>query len=68
VAQEFEPVLVGPAGQEFRGAAADAFGAVAPREPPVVQEEPQQVQVLRPDLPPQEEVAAQTACTAIVAH
>ena len=54
-------MLMGSAGQEFRGAAADSFGAFAPREPPVVQEEPQEFQVLLSDLPPQEEVAAQTA-------
>ena len=58
MAQEFEPVLMRPPGEEFRRAAADSFGAIAPREPPVVQEEPQQVQIPIADLPPQEEVAA----------
>ena len=57
VAQEFEPVLMRPPGEEFRRAAADSFGAIAPWERPVVQEEPQQVQIPIADLPPQEEVA-----------
>ena len=61
MAQEFEPVFVRAAGQEFRGAASDSFGALAPREPPVVEEEPQEFQIPFSELPPQEEVLAEAA-------
>ena len=60
-AEELDPVRLLLARQEFRGALADALVPVAPHEPMVVQEEPQQVQIGLADVPAQEEVVPQAA-------
>src|SRR5881397_531621 len=45
VAQHPKPVRVSLAGQQLRRALAHALGVFAPQEPPVVEEEPKQLQV-----------------------
>jgi hypothetical protein len=61
IAEQFQPVGMRLGGAQFGGTFADALGPVAAGEPPVVQVEPQQIQISLADLTPQEEVAAQTA-------
>src|SRR5262249_23582695 len=61
VAEHLQPVLVLLATQQLRRALPLSLLALAPHETPVVEEEPQQLQVVRPQLPPQEEVAPQPA-------
>ena len=58
VAEEFQPVRMRLPRQQFGGTLAHSLGPVAAREPPVVEEEPQQVQVPVADLTAQEEVVA----------
>ena len=58
VAEPFQPVWVRLTGQEFGRTVAHALGPVATGESPVVQVEPQQIQIPMADLPSQEEVAA----------
>ena len=52
---------LGFARQEFRGAFADGLVAGAAHESMVVQEEPQEVEVLVPEMPAQEEVVSKAA-------
>ena len=61
VAKKFQPMLMRPAGQKLSGTLADAFETIAPKEAPVVQEEPQQVQIRIANVPSQEEVVSQAA-------
>src|SRR5512135_3444116 len=61
VPQKFQPVSVRLTRQQLRGALADPTGVFTAEVPAVVQEELQQRQVVLPQLPPQEEVAAQPA-------
>ena len=61
VAEDFQPVRMPLSCQPFGGSFADALGPVTAQESPVVQEEPQQIQVPMADLATQEEVAAQSA-------
>ena len=58
IAEQFQPVGMGLGGAQFGGTFANALGPVAAGEPPVVQVEPQQIQVPMADLTAQEEVAA----------
>ena len=61
VAEQFEPVRMFAAGQEFAGAFADAFGPVAAWEATVVEVELEQFQVVRPQMAAQKEVTTQSA-------
>ena len=61
IAKQFQPVRMALACQQFGGTLADAFRSVAVKEPPVVQEEPQQVQVPMVNLAAHEKAASQSA-------
>ena len=61
VPQKFQPVSVRLTRQQLRGALADPTGVFTAQVPAVIQEELKQRQVVLPQLPPQEEVAAQPA-------
>src|SRR5262249_31795582 len=61
VAAQFQPVGVSLPGQQLAWALADALWVFTPREPPVVEVVLQQLQVVRPELPAQEEVVSQSA-------
>jgi len=61
VAEELQPVRLRLPRQEFGGTLAHSLGPVAAGETPVVQEEPQQIQVRVADLATQEKVVAQSA-------
>ena len=58
VAEELQPVRMRLPRQELGRTFAHSFGPVTAEETPVVQKEPQQVQVSVADLATQEEVAA----------
>jgi len=60
-AQQFQPVRMRAARQEFCRASAHPFGTLAAWKPAVVQVEPQEFQVVVADLPTQEEVRPQAA-------
>src|SRR3990170_1020901 len=60
-AQKLQPVGMALAAQQFRRALADPVGALAPQEAAVIEEEPQQVQVVVANLPTKEEVVPQAA-------
>ena len=55
VAEDLQPVRMRLSCQQFGGTFADALGPVTAQESPVVQEEPQQIQVPMADLATQEE-------------
>ena len=58
VPQEFQPVSVRLTRQQLGGTFPDSTGVVTAQVPAVVQEELKQRQVVLPQLPPEEEVAA----------
>ena len=57
VPQQFQPVGLRLARQQFRRALPHALGAFTPNEPTMVQKELQQSQVILPQMTPQEEIA-----------
>src|SRR6266404_3036833 len=59
--EQFQPVGMRLAGQQFRWAAVDALGVLAAEEAAVVEEELQQVQIIRSQVTPQEEIVPQAA-------
>src|SRR6266481_6694371 len=61
VTQQFQPVRVRAAGEQLRRAATHPLRMRAAHEPPVVQKEPQKLQVTPTDFFPQEAVVAQAA-------
>ena len=61
VPQKFQPVSVRLTRQQLGRTLADSTGVVTAQVPAVIQEELKQRQVVLPQLPPQEEVAAQPA-------
>src|SRR3954469_3110594 len=61
VPQQLQPVPVRLTRQQLRRALSHAVAVLAPEIPAVVQEEPEQRQVVLTQVPPQEEVAPQAA-------
>src|SRR3954451_18773136 len=61
VAEHLQPVLMLLPAQQLRRALAHPLGVLAPLQTPVIEEEPQQFQIVRSQLPPQEKVASQSA-------
>ena len=59
--QQFKPMGVWPAGEQFGRALADAVGLFAAAEPLVVEEESQQVQEIAAELTAEEEIGPQAA-------
>ena len=60
-AQESQPARMAPAAEQFRRASIHPLRTFASQEPVVVEEKPQQIQVVGPNLPAQEAVVAQSA-------
>src|SRR6266478_1035440 len=61
IPQQFQPVRVRLARQQFPGALVYPVGMLAPQEPPVIEEELQQLQVVCSQVPPQRDVVPQPA-------
>src|SRR5256885_1388615 len=61
VAEHFQPMRVRPTGQQLGWCLPHALGTLASLQPPVVQEELQQRQVIRAQVPPEEEVTPKPA-------
>src|SRR4051812_47068961 len=56
VAEHLQPVVMLLAAQQLRRALAHPLCVLAPLQTPVIEEEPQQFQIVRSQLPPQEKV------------